>query len=228
MGKITRHAKARLQERIGAVNGSAEANVRNALRYGIGHKDTRGQLMYWLNKRYLSYETANNIKLYKGVVYLFAKETLMTVYPLPEYFLTNAEENFTPEGYCRYFYRKNGLFGISGEEMVQKIAGLADALTRICGWSFKAVEVAHQGDRIRIMYVSNRYEQVQREYGILISTINKCFGKETILKPVRDENTHEILTKVQWLRKQQGLPYTGFGFEKTDKGARKNRIHKAA
>ena len=92
MAQITKHAKQRAKERLGLSKKSALKNTKNALRWGIKHKETCGSLHRYIEALYWKYQTANNIRIYHDAVYIFHDGTLITVYTLPERYRGKVDE----------------------------------------------------------------------------------------------------------------------------------------
>ena len=84
MAKATHHAAQRARERIGIPKKALDANMRNALRYGLTYKDVYGKVKQYLCTLYQKRYTACNIRIYRNMVYVFDKTILITVFPLPE------------------------------------------------------------------------------------------------------------------------------------------------
>ncbi len=101
MAKLTKHGKRRVSERIGATSKAAEQNVKRAFRRGITHSETYDELHSWMSGKFLSYKSASNMRIYRGYLYIFNKDVLITVYPLPEQF-ANIEEFVDADAYDRY------------------------------------------------------------------------------------------------------------------------------
>ena len=101
MAKLTRHGSQRVQERIGATSNAAYRNVKHAFRDGITHKETFGALHCWMSGKYLSNRVATNMRIYRGYLYVFKSDVLITVYPLSGVF-PSIEEYVEPEAYDRY------------------------------------------------------------------------------------------------------------------------------
>ena len=80
---ITDHAEGRFKERVGLPKRLATKNAAAALERGVTHGETSGRLRRYFDKLYHFNETANNIRVYCGNVYIFHFDTLITVYPLP-------------------------------------------------------------------------------------------------------------------------------------------------
>ena len=90
--EVTRHADKRIRKRVGLPKSAVQANARKALRYGITHAETTGGLRRYLDYLWHQHETANNMRIYCGNVYIFCDETLVTVWPLPEKFRKRASD----------------------------------------------------------------------------------------------------------------------------------------
>jgi len=81
---ITNHAEDRFKERVGLPKRLAAKNAALALERGITHAEATGKLRHYFDKLYMAQETANNIRIYCGNVYIFSYDTLITVFPLPQ------------------------------------------------------------------------------------------------------------------------------------------------
>ena len=81
--RVTRHAAKRTRSRLGLPKRSVTKNAENALRYGLTHKETAGNLNRYITSLYLKHRTANNIRIYCDTVYIFHGERLITLFPLP-------------------------------------------------------------------------------------------------------------------------------------------------
>ena len=89
---ISRHAKNRLNERVGVVSDSL---VAKALEYGISQSDCTGTLKRFLDGFYLKYKKPRLIKVYGEHVYLFSQDhILITVIPLPNRFKKAIQKKF--------------------------------------------------------------------------------------------------------------------------------------
>ena len=83
MTVLTRHGEKRLRKRAGLKKKTAKKESAKALKEGITHAESRGRLRKFLDKLFLSHQKANNIRVYKGRVYLFHKDILITAISLP-------------------------------------------------------------------------------------------------------------------------------------------------
>lgn len=81
---ITRHATARLRERLGIPKTAVERNAAKALTKGITVAETTGRLRQYLDYLYLCQHKANNVRIHTRYVYIFQDERLITVFPLPQ------------------------------------------------------------------------------------------------------------------------------------------------
>jgi hypothetical protein len=80
---ITKHAYERAKERLSWTEKVLDKMAQKAFSIGISHKDTKGGLNKYITKIWFDYKTANNVKIHGEVIYLFNKNTLITVYQLP-------------------------------------------------------------------------------------------------------------------------------------------------
>lgn len=90
--RITKHAAKRTKERVGLSKRVAEKNAAKALNLGIRHSETRGSLNRYIASLCLNDGPANNIRIYCDTVYLFANETLITLFPLPQKYRKTAAQ----------------------------------------------------------------------------------------------------------------------------------------
>lgn len=90
--EVTRHAHKRLRKRVGLPKSAVQNNARKALLYGVTHAETTGGLHRYLDYLWHQHETANNVRVYCGSVYIFCGDTLVTVWPLPEKFRKRAQD----------------------------------------------------------------------------------------------------------------------------------------
>ena len=81
--QVSKHAEKRLRERCGLNNKSVHRMANKAFESGIKHRDTKGRLCKWVDGLYLSYRSANNIRLYGDKAYIFCNDTLVTVIQIP-------------------------------------------------------------------------------------------------------------------------------------------------
>lgn len=83
MKKVSRHANERIRERCGANKKSVNRMAQNALERGLKHSETTGNLNKYLNGVFLKECKATDIRVYNGKVWLFTKDTLITVLQIP-------------------------------------------------------------------------------------------------------------------------------------------------
>jgi hypothetical protein len=72
-----------MKERMGANKKSMRKIASKALTEGIAHKETTGQLNKYMTKMFF-HSYCNNIRIYQQKVFLFSKDKLITVLPLPK------------------------------------------------------------------------------------------------------------------------------------------------
>lgn len=89
---LTRHGTQRTKERLGISKKLADKNATKALRYGVRHADTSGQLHKYCDGVYLNHKNGNNLRIYNRHVYVFYNEILITVFRLPKMFIAQAEK----------------------------------------------------------------------------------------------------------------------------------------
>ena len=80
---ITPHACKRMKERLGLGKKAAKRNAQIAYDKGMCHAETRTRLKRYLDKEYLEYGNANNMRVYGEHLYLFRGKTLITIYQIP-------------------------------------------------------------------------------------------------------------------------------------------------
>lgn len=81
--KMTEHSYDMSKKRLGISKKAAEKEAEKALRYGLKHSETNGNLRKYLDKEYLAYGVANNMRIYHRNLYIFAGSRLITVIHLP-------------------------------------------------------------------------------------------------------------------------------------------------
>lgn len=91
MPYVTRHAVQRTKERVGLPKRLTLKNAKKAMENGIRHCETRGSLNRYITTLYMNYETANNVRIYCGAVYIFCGKVLVTVFLLPPQYRKAAE-----------------------------------------------------------------------------------------------------------------------------------------
>lgn len=85
MAVLTKHARRRLCRRVGINPSLHKTHIRLVLKHGHGYLDLQGPRKRYVNRIYKrGYYKADNIRIYNEFVYVFSKEVLLTVWPLPE------------------------------------------------------------------------------------------------------------------------------------------------
>lgn len=80
---ITGHAYDRAKERINLNRKAIDKIADKAYNEGIKHGDCKGRLRKFIDKLYLEYRSANNIRIFGEFIFLFSGNTLITLYRLP-------------------------------------------------------------------------------------------------------------------------------------------------
>lgn len=83
---ISEHAKARMRERCGVSGKNIIRTIKLAYKNGLHHKDCVDSLKRYIDKLYLSYGSANAIRIYGNNIYIFAGTALITVLDVPEHY----------------------------------------------------------------------------------------------------------------------------------------------
>jgi len=82
---VTHHAEKRVRERVGVNKKTVQKVSNRALKEGLAHCELTGKLKKFISELYLRNSTANNIKIYGEKVYIFRRNILITVVPLPHH-----------------------------------------------------------------------------------------------------------------------------------------------
>ena len=92
MAQVTRHARKRFKQRLGVHD--TNKNAKRALRDGLTQADVHGDkpLQSFMAALFFRNRRCNNIRLYKGMTYIFAGDRLVTVFPIPDRFRDLAQE----------------------------------------------------------------------------------------------------------------------------------------
>lgn len=80
---ITDHAYERAKERCGWKEAVTDKMAKLAYEKGVNHEAAKGNLKGYIERLFMQYKTANNIKIYGEDVFLFSKNCLITIYHLP-------------------------------------------------------------------------------------------------------------------------------------------------
>lgn len=81
--RTTNHGAKRIRKRIGIKKKAVDSMRDAAFAKGLTHAQANGKLSRYFDKLFLEYETGNNIRMYANYVWIFAGETLITVFPIP-------------------------------------------------------------------------------------------------------------------------------------------------
>jgi hypothetical protein len=80
---ITEHGRKRARERVGVSKKGVDRLAANALKRGFRHGQFSGRFKRWLDGVFLTHRKPNNMRVYGDKVFLFDRETLITVLPIP-------------------------------------------------------------------------------------------------------------------------------------------------
>lgn len=81
MGLTNSHSEYRVRKRQGISKKCVDKKIREVLEFGIHKNETSGQLRRYLNKQ--SYGRFGHLVVYKGFLYIFMGDCLVTTYSLP-------------------------------------------------------------------------------------------------------------------------------------------------
>jgi hypothetical protein len=80
---ITKHAFERAKRRLSFTKTALLKMAWRAFHWGITSAETKGFLHKYVDKLWATEHTANNVRIYGEVIYLFADNTLITVFQVP-------------------------------------------------------------------------------------------------------------------------------------------------
>ena len=80
---VTDHAYHMAKERLSMNRVSFEKLSEKAYLLGVNHSEVAGNLKRYIDKKFLSQRSANNIRIYGENIFIFSKQTLITVYQIP-------------------------------------------------------------------------------------------------------------------------------------------------
>ncbi len=81
---MTFHGNFRLRTRLRINKKSFKRIKRLALKQGLTHAEAKGKLNKYYDHLYLRFRTANNVRLYSNHVWIFAGNSLITIYAIPQ------------------------------------------------------------------------------------------------------------------------------------------------
>lgn len=79
---VTKHAKKRIHQRLGIGKKASDRLAKEAFEKGLTRDDLTGLLRKYIDEIYLSYGTANNLRVYNQKIFIFCDNRLVTVLPL--------------------------------------------------------------------------------------------------------------------------------------------------
>lgn len=82
---ITKHAEKRIRKRLGVPRSAVDKIAQDAFDNGIRHSEVSGRVKRFIDGQFLHNENhADNIRIHNRYVFIFKKDTLITVFGLPE------------------------------------------------------------------------------------------------------------------------------------------------
>lgn len=103
MSRLTHHAKRRMEERGNITHDrDAEKNAERAMKKGIRHFETTGEVHKWMDGKFLHKRSASHMRIYRGYLYLFHYGTLITLLELPERIVDALPNCVSDDVYRRY------------------------------------------------------------------------------------------------------------------------------
>lgn len=206
MPQLTHHSVRRMHDRIGVTKGNAKKHAKKVLEIGIQHKDTLGKLNQWMNREFLRYRTANNMRYYAGRLYIFSNQLMITVLNAQPEIEKNLSKYVKPEVY--EIYKKHRAYKdrkteaqlkkIEQEEIAQNILESVRCYTvnkekdiTICNVYFLRDYV------VRVTYVSDVGFKDWYKHVDIIQFIKEHFYVGVYLTKIKD-NDGKYVTRREW------------------------------
>lgn len=90
---VTKHGERRVRKRLGIPKKIVNREVEQAFRYGVHYSHFSGELLGYLEKVANSQPNADfNVRVFRGTVYVFRHDKLVTAWPIPGRFRRVAHE----------------------------------------------------------------------------------------------------------------------------------------
>lgn len=80
---VTRHARMRVRQRLGRPARAVQRAAREAWLHGITIDQTAGNLRVFLDEKIERHGKGHDMRIFRGCVYVFEQEALITVYHVP-------------------------------------------------------------------------------------------------------------------------------------------------
>jgi hypothetical protein len=80
---ITDHAYDRAKERLSLNKSAIDRLALTAYEKGLKHSEAKSHLYKYVTKIWMSYKTANNVRIYGENIFLFHDNILITLYQVP-------------------------------------------------------------------------------------------------------------------------------------------------
>lgn len=81
---VTKHAETRIRDRVGIPKRAVARHAEMALGNGRSWREIRGRVGEYARRLYFRYGIADNLRVYRGNVYLFHGNVLITVVNIPK------------------------------------------------------------------------------------------------------------------------------------------------
>ena len=81
---VTKHATYRMKQRCGIGKNSINKMAKKVYQLGVRHAETSGNLQKWVDSLYFYNKSANQIRLYGDMAYIFHNQKLITEFLVPD------------------------------------------------------------------------------------------------------------------------------------------------
>jgi len=82
---VTSHAAKRFKQRCGLPKKACQSHAQTAYDKGFKHADAKGRAKRYMDRLFLDYRKANQMRVYGEFIYLFSGTVLITVINLPRH-----------------------------------------------------------------------------------------------------------------------------------------------
>ena len=196
---VTKHAKKRMRQRVGADKGNFDKIANRALIHGIPREETDGHLRRRMDAEYHKHQTADNCRFYANKIYVFCKYNLITVLDAPLEYEQNLQSYVkNPKTYIEYknyrLSKKSSrediqeFYSIAKEIVSNWITSRINSLPYPFAWRFYDVNVSMDQRRVFIKYT----KWDQDKGNVIINYIRKTTGLEPVFI---EELNEEIIDK---------------------------------
>lgn len=200
---VTHHARRRMNQRSGITKGRSYDYAKRVFRDGVRHNETTGHLNAWMNREYLKYEAANNMRFYAGKLYIFHDQVLITMLDADRDILDGLQENMTTDAYKRYYNsRKAKMDKKEKRDSVAKARNLIEEYAKERYDNIIITNVEKKSGKYRdaylINYVSDSAYSDWHHFTDLIQFVRVKLDAEAYLKKIRGMDK-KYLTIDEWI-----------------------------